>query len=223
MPHSNGAGSSGGHRRPQQLVSGAALISHALPLVGGSADESNGEAVAEGELDEFPPDLIVELAELIDADQQAAEASLSVAPPPQDVSAFPAVEVQGPGAGRSTDAPSSGVGVGARLVAEALPRAEAANSVPLTSAPCDVMQDGSALANAPGIWGAGPSGYITENGRLLGIITAACSGSRAVRCYMHPKCSIAIKEHRVPTRDQGIAWLQGPEKVAQRLGEREGG
>lgn len=213
VPKGNEARSSGGQRRARQLADDAASAPDGLPPVGDGAGESNDEAVADGDLDDFPPDLIAEIAELMEADQQAVATSPSVAQPPDDIAADPPAARHGSGAGSSMHPPSNGVGVDAPLGAEAPPRAEAAKSVPSASGPGDVVQGDDAAARASEICGPSPTGYITENGRLLGRITAAFSGSGGVRCYLHPRCSIAIKENRMPDIGQVIAWLLGAERV----------
>lgn len=83
--------------------------------------------------------------------------------------------------------------------------------MPIASGPDDVAQGDGAPAQASEICGPSATVYITENGRRR--VTAAFSGSRAVRCYFHPRCSIAIKEHRMPDNEQVIAWLLSAERV----------
>lgn len=153
------------------------------------------------------------MVELMEADHQATAAIPPAASPPLEVAFASSSAVQGSGAGSSTDGPTVVVEAGTVLNAEAPPRAGVAESAPAAVEPGDAGQDEGAFERVPEICGPSSLGYITEDGRSIGRITAAFSGSRGVRCYLHAKCSIAIKENRMPTNGDIIAWLLAAERI----------
>lgn len=71
------------------------------------------------------------------------------------------------------------------------------------------------LAPLP-IVGPDSGGYFKRGGKIVGRLTAAFGKSRAIRCYEHSRCSLAISMHKVPSNDQIIQWLSQAEP-AERL------
>lgn len=67
------------------------------------------------------------------------------------------------------------------------------------------------VAPPPAIDGPSPLGYITQNGRAIGRITAEFNKSRGVRCYMHKKCTLAISIRKMPSDADIVRWLQAAE------------
>lgn len=57
------------------------------------------------------------------------------------------------------------------------------------------------------------TGYLLQNGRSIGRITAFGS-NRAVRCYIHSSCSVAITLTKLPVVEVSKEWLRSASPLA---------